>query len=611
MFVKLENTPKLIGSQCVLDSISKGLPLPENKYPICNRALESLNICVCPSIEERKASLYKMIIMMNGKIESTTSNSTQLVISELGSSKETRKAGKMGIPVVLPTWLSSCWDAGSKIEMESHFVSALKGSVVSLTGFTQSARKVMGSLITDLGGSYSPDLTKKCTHLIAEQRTGMKYRYALLWGIKIVNSNWLFETINYNYCLNEMDFLIDDRKVGFPGITNKTMEAEGKLQKKILTKLPFLPKSLKKKSDPSSKLTKNLPLNNNHKNAKMNNNLGSINDVFISPNQNSINSPSITFNLPSNNNKIYTSNKNYLLERLISMQQQKRINQNSSQNASKKNESSPSNLAEKKTEENSMQSALNNKNNVKNSKNYGTNSPLSFLLPNLNNIDYLDPSTHFNSQLNSFSPQKKSANDSFLNDSSKSEQIDDNQQLSSEEQDINHKEDSNGEQKNSNQDLESIKQLQINQSTEKDNLNLHDNQNIEEKLDLVENNTENQSCNLFIDMQQSDLSNFNDFSNIFPPLFIPGSNPSLHPRLSPSLSTNFLSFPLSDLSHDERSHHSLQKPSKKSKMSIDILLGLKNDKNRNPFLFFYYLFFIICFLFYFIFILFFYFIFIS
>lgn len=46
------------------------------------------------------------------------------------------------------------------------------------------------------GGEYTPNLTKRCTHLLARFPQGIKYRYALEWGIHCVSVDWFFDSVN-------------------------------------------------------------------------------------------------------------------------------------------------------------------------------------------------------------------------------------------------------------------------------------------------------------------------------------------------------------------------------------------------------------------------------
>lgn len=43
-----------------------------------------------------------------------------------------------------------------------------------------------------MGGVYSPDLTKTCTHLVAKSSEGRKFEFAAKWGLQIVTADWIY-----------------------------------------------------------------------------------------------------------------------------------------------------------------------------------------------------------------------------------------------------------------------------------------------------------------------------------------------------------------------------------------------------------------------------------
>lgn len=55
-------------------------------------------------------------------------------------------------------------------------------------------------MINASGGKYSEQLTRACTHLLADKPKGRKYVIAQTWGIHVVTTNWLFDSINLKGC---------------------------------------------------------------------------------------------------------------------------------------------------------------------------------------------------------------------------------------------------------------------------------------------------------------------------------------------------------------------------------------------------------------------------
>ncbi len=59
----------------------------------------------------------------------------------------------------------------------------------------QDERKAIEELVVQMGGVYSPDLTKTCTHLIAKTNQGRKFEFAAKWGLHIVTMDWVHASL--------------------------------------------------------------------------------------------------------------------------------------------------------------------------------------------------------------------------------------------------------------------------------------------------------------------------------------------------------------------------------------------------------------------------------
>lgn len=53
------------------------------------------------------------------------------------------------------------------------------------------------------GGDYRGDLTREVTHLIAKSPAGKKYEYAGAWGVKVVSTEWLRDSLERGMTLDE------------------------------------------------------------------------------------------------------------------------------------------------------------------------------------------------------------------------------------------------------------------------------------------------------------------------------------------------------------------------------------------------------------------------
>ncbi|KAH9691361.1 transcription coactivator [Citrus sinensis] len=71
-------------------------------------------------------------------------------------------------PIVTVNWLYQCWNEHRVVPQESYKVLPFSGLMICVTRIPADERKEMEKLIVQNGGKYSPELTKKCTHLICD-----------------------------------------------------------------------------------------------------------------------------------------------------------------------------------------------------------------------------------------------------------------------------------------------------------------------------------------------------------------------------------------------------------------------------------------------------------
>lgn len=64
-------------------------------------------------------------------------------------------------------------------------------------------RNYLQQQITSHGGDFRRDLTKSVTHLVARSGHGQKYKFAILWNIKVVSLRWLEDSMDRGMILEE------------------------------------------------------------------------------------------------------------------------------------------------------------------------------------------------------------------------------------------------------------------------------------------------------------------------------------------------------------------------------------------------------------------------
>lgn len=71
--------------------------------------------------------------------------------------------------------------------------------LIAVTGFVDSSRYGIMSMLDEIGAQYTDNLTRNNTHLICKEGRGLKYTKALEWGLHIVSIEWLYHIIRHGF----------------------------------------------------------------------------------------------------------------------------------------------------------------------------------------------------------------------------------------------------------------------------------------------------------------------------------------------------------------------------------------------------------------------------
>jgi hypothetical protein len=71
--------------------------------------------------------------------------------------------------------------------------------LMSVTGFADSSRYGIISMLNEIGAGYTDNLSRKNTHLICKEGSGQKYIKALEWGLHVVSVDWLYHVVRHGY----------------------------------------------------------------------------------------------------------------------------------------------------------------------------------------------------------------------------------------------------------------------------------------------------------------------------------------------------------------------------------------------------------------------------
>lgn len=147
-----------------------------------------------------------------------TSDVTHLIAGEYNTPKYRFVAKERpDVKVVQPSFvieLSELWMADKAFDLDTlerqHCRPTFVDLQICLTGFesTEDRQRIVDMVVAN-GGTYSGDLTKQVTHLIASKPEGAKYKYAKIWGLQIIAIEWLEQSLERGMILDESLYTLD------------------------------------------------------------------------------------------------------------------------------------------------------------------------------------------------------------------------------------------------------------------------------------------------------------------------------------------------------------------------------------------------------------------
>ncbi|XP_020411354.1 DNA topoisomerase 2-binding protein 1 [Prunus persica] len=194
----------LLGPQCVFSCANQHRALPKQGFTCC-LAMDGFKVLASGFEGDEKAKIEKLVTAMGGVLHAKASLDVNFVIvKNVLAGKYKWALNTLKKPIVTINWLSQCWNEHRNVPQDSFRVLPFSGLMISVTRIPADERKEIEKLITENGGKYSAELTKKCTHLISDVPEGDKYKVAQRWGhIRIVTRKWFDQSISRRACLNE------------------------------------------------------------------------------------------------------------------------------------------------------------------------------------------------------------------------------------------------------------------------------------------------------------------------------------------------------------------------------------------------------------------------
>ncbi|KAL9446584.1 hypothetical protein AB3S75_014286 [Citrus x aurantiifolia] len=204
----------LLGPQCVLSCAKENRALPKQGFTCC-LAMDGVKVIASGFDVDEKVKIEKLVTAMGGVLQTkATLDVSFVIVKNVLAAKYKWALNILKKPIVTVNWLYQCWNEHRVVPQESYKVLPFSGLMICVTRIPADERKEMEKLIVQNGGKYSPELTKKCTHLICDTPEGDKFKVAKRWGhIHIINRKWFDQSMARRACLNEESYTVQDSSV--------------------------------------------------------------------------------------------------------------------------------------------------------------------------------------------------------------------------------------------------------------------------------------------------------------------------------------------------------------------------------------------------------------
>ncbi|EFA81773.1 BRCT domain-containing protein [Heterostelium album PN500] len=196
--------------ECVVNLRTIDLARAKNT-PIHSDCLLNKVVCFDRSSEPNCKEMAMKVTAMGGQCTSKLTTDTFILVTQNICSRKSKNARqKLNIPLVTSEWVERCWQDGFLNDPALFSKPVLRGCVICLTGFSGNDRKYIEQLSIEGGGVFAPTLNKnECTHLVASEQSGEKFKMAKEWGVYIVPLQWLEESVRVGLPQSELLFNVD------------------------------------------------------------------------------------------------------------------------------------------------------------------------------------------------------------------------------------------------------------------------------------------------------------------------------------------------------------------------------------------------------------------
>ncbi|XP_037421757.1 DNA topoisomerase 2-binding protein 1-A-like [Triticum dicoccoides] len=215
----------LLGPQCILSCAKEHRSLPKQGYTCC-LAMDGVTILCSGFEKDQRARIEQLVTAMGGLLQTKVSMDVNFVVAkDVSAAKYKWAVNSLKKPIVNMNWLEQCWIEHRVVPHEPYRILPFTGLNICITKLDADKRKELMEIIEQNGGQYSANLTKKCTHLVANEPGGDKYLVAKKWGnIHIVDRRWVDQSVARRAYLDESAYVIGQNSFNYNGIKGSLKE---------------------------------------------------------------------------------------------------------------------------------------------------------------------------------------------------------------------------------------------------------------------------------------------------------------------------------------------------------------------------------------------------
>uniref|UniRef100_A0A0K0G3M6 DNA topoisomerase 2-binding protein 1 (inferred by orthology to a human protein) n=1 Tax=Strongyloides venezuelensis TaxID=75913 RepID=A0A0K0G3M6_STRVS len=163
--------------------------------------------------QEENDMYAKMFCLMGGNASNDLTESTDLLICHYCDRKSQKYAEMARLKrfVCEPRLVDETYskvlnleifNAGSDEYLHHYAVPLCKGMIFCVSGLRPTHRHDIQNIVEANGGKYTGHMKRgETTHLICDEASGNKYKKAVEWGITVIKSPWLADSVNSGYLL--------------------------------------------------------------------------------------------------------------------------------------------------------------------------------------------------------------------------------------------------------------------------------------------------------------------------------------------------------------------------------------------------------------------------